>query len=716
MKIGTKIGLLAVVPVTLCTVALLASAVLQKSQLRSRLVRLQREQGQESARGMIRAILRELEGYHAQTGRRLTVSLGAAHETLQQEGGFRLDRDSIGWRAANQYSGTVTDVQLPKAFLGDHWLGQIRETNAPALFVDSLTRLTGAWVTVFQRMNEAGDMLRVCTSVVMTNGQRALGTYIPRTQPDGSDNPVVSTVLKGETYRGQAQVVSEWCDTSYEPIWNQDHSRVIGMLFVGSSLEDINRDLQDSLKKIVVGRTGYIFILNGKGPHKGSYVLSRNGERNGQSVWDARDDSGHYFLRDLIQRATSAPPDTIVSINYRWKDSGESTAREKFVAAMYFPPYEWVVSASTYYDDFTDSVRQVDAGLERMLVWTGGLAGSAVLLALFVGWSISRGLSRPITLAIADLGENAGEMGDAAAQIAESSRRLAEGASKQAAAMEETGAALQEMSGMTQRNSEGAARARQLAEQARRGAEAGASDVDRMNSAIQAMQTSSEDIRDIIRTIDEIAFQTNILALNAAVEAARAGEAGLGFAVVANEVRALAKRSAEAARETAGKIESAVLATGEGVTVSRAVASKFAEIVDLSRRLNECVAAIAAASHEQSTGIRQVASAVSQIDGVTQNTVAAAEEASAVGAELDTRAVALRRAVARLQQLMGDEVSDSAPPPGPAPQAPAAQEGDTRRGNGRTVEGADRGMGRTRPLARGVSSFPNERRVETSRE
>jgi len=178
-----------------------------------------------------------------------------------------------------------------------------------------------------------------------------------------------------------------------------------------------------------------------------------------------------------------------------------------------------------------------------------GLAGVAFGVALAV--LITRSITKPIQSLTDILGAGADQTNAAASQVSSASQSLAEGASEQAASLEE-------MTASTHHNAESARKATDLAKQTRETAEAGSADMTNMNRAMEAIKVSSDDIGKIIRTIDEIAFQTNILALNAAVEAARAGEAGMGFAVVAEEVRSLAQRSAQAARETSAKIEAAI--------------------------------------------------------------------------------------------------------------------------------------------------------------
>src|SRR5258708_25224821 len=166
-----------------------------------------------------------------------------------------------------------------------------------------------------------------------------------------------------------------------------------------------------------------------------------------------------------------------------------------------------------------------------------------------------------------------------------------------------------------------------------------------MVAAMNDINTSSDKVSKIIKVIDEIAFQTNILALNAAVEAARAGEAGLGFAVVADEVRNLAQRSAQAARETAEKIEDSIRKSEHGVELNAKVGLSLHEIVDKARKVDTLVAEIAQACKEQTQGISQINLAVTQMDKVTQTNAASAEESASASNELAAQGVSPKRAV-----------------------------------------------------------------------
>jgi methyl-accepting chemotaxis protein len=246
----------------------------------------------------------------------------------------------------------------------------------------------------------------------------------------------------------------------------------------------------------------------------------------------------------------------------------------------------------------------------------------------------------------------------AARELSSSSGAISEGAQEQASSLEETAASLEQITSTVQQNADNSQLASQVAQGARDVAEKGGNVVESAVGAMGEISASSRRIAEIITTIDEIAFQTNLLALNAAVEAARAGEQGRGFAVVAGEVRNLAQRSAEAAKEIKGLIQDSVAKVGSGTELVNRSGESLREIVTAIKRVTDIVTEIAAASREQATGIGQVGLAVGQMDQVTQSNAAQTEELASTADSLSSQAVQLQGMVARYR--LGVEAAPAA--------------------------------------------------------
>jgi methyl-accepting chemotaxis protein len=368
-----------------------------------------------------------------------------------------------------------------------------------------------------------------------------------------------------------------------------------------------------------------------------------------------------------IERAETATQEYFAAAK-NWV-ANDTNLRQNILPQMNNIGVSVVATAQSAENDAWKTSHDRNNNVNDIVARSKGIIILALIAGLITGvaasFFISRSITKPIQNITDALSSGASQTASAASQISAASQSLAEGASQQAASLEETSASLEEMASMTKRNAENAQKVKELGNQARLAGDVAMNDMKTMGGAMDAIQQSSDDIAKIIKTIDEIAFQTNILALNAAVEAARAGQAGAGFAVVADEVRNLAQRCAQAAKDTTAKIQDSVQKSAHGVQISAKVAKSLAEIATKARLVDELASEVAVSSKEQNQGIDQVNVAVSQMDKVTQNNAANAEESASAAEELNAQAEAMQDAVADLLRLVAARQTAAANPETP---------------------------------------------------
>ncbi len=285
----------------------------------------------------------------------------------------------------------------------------------------------------------------------------------------------------------------------------------------------------------------------------------------------------------------------------------------------------------------------------------GVIVGGAIAIVggLVSAVFITRDITGKLGQSIAEIREGSVQVASAAGQVSSASQKLAEQSGEQAASLEETSSGLEELTSMTKRNSDNAGEADVLSTETNKVVSQANTSFGKLTESMATVTRASEDTSKIIKTIDEIAFQTNLLALNAAVEAARAGEAGAGFAVVADEVRNLAMRAAEAASTTSELIEGTVLKVKESSALLETTHSAFKQVADSSDKVNQLVTEIAAATREQSQGLGQINTAVTEMDRVTQANAATAEETASAAEQLNAQSASMRTTVADMMALVG---------------------------------------------------------------
>ncbi len=280
------------------------------------------------------------------------------------------------------------------------------------------------------------------------------------------------------------------------------------------------------------------------------------------------------------------------------------------------------------------------------------IIGGGVALFMILSVFIVNSIVRPVSSVVDGL-KNASDMvSQASSQVSASSQTVASGASEQSSSIDQISASLEEMASMTRQDADNATQANSMAKETLGTAGQGAQAMKKMSEAIEKIKISGDETAKIIKTIDEIAFQTNLLALNAAVEAARAGEAGAGFAVVAEEVRNLAQRSAAAAKDTSVLIEESQGNSEHGVRVSQEVDDHLSQIVEQVGKVTNLISEVNTATVEQSQGIEQINNEIVQLDSVTKSNSSNAEESASAGIELSTQANTLEDMVSSLTAVV----------------------------------------------------------------
>ena len=631
----------------------------------------------------------------ASTAAKVDSDLAVAQHVLAQAGGFRFDRDTVTWEAKNQLSGEVTPVVLPRATVGSTWLGQNTDPARPTPVVDQVQTLVGGTATIFQRTGPAGDMLRVATNVVGTTGKRAIGTYIPATNPDGAPNPVLSAVLAGQTYRGNAFVVDSWYVSAYAPLFD-GAGQVTGMIYVGQKQQNLPA-LRESLEQTTVGENGRVEVFGGTGDLRGQVLVSQGGVRDGESLIDATDAEGTRWVEQVVDAAVELQPGEQATVRYVDAQTGPHTVR-----ATYYQPWNWVIATISRDSDFAGPIESLDAGRSSMLT---GVVVAVLLIAAAGGalaWVVGRRLTAPLERLRARMAEIADGEGDLTQRMDESGRdevgdlsrafnrfvgkvagtirdigecartlaasagtvaTVAEGLGDRAArsrdqARHAQGAAGDISAGVTSAAAGAEQMGASIAEIARSASEAArvgrsAADLARQTeSTVATLGASSAEIGDVVKVIAAVAEQTNLLALNATIEAARAGEAGKGFAVVANEVKELAQEASRASEEIAQRVQ------GIQADTTAAVGS-IGRIAEVVRNMNDHQTTIASAVEEQTAVTneltRSVGAAADGANAFTSTLTAVSEDAERSAEDVDNARTAAReldRLSAELTRLL----------------------------------------------------------------
>ncbi len=461
-------------------------------------------------------------------------------------------------------------------------------------FVDSIKALTGTETTVFLSDE------RISTTVQNDDGTRATGTK-------AAEN-VSQTVLAGNTYAGEASILGRSAYATYIPITGSD-GQVLGMLFSGQYTDSAAATIRSFMTSGVI----LTLVFLGASVAVLLFVTSRIVAP----------------IRQMAQTAAALTAgDTDVEIHVKTRDEMRTLA-EAFTS---------MIENTRRQTKIIEHIADGDLTVSLAVRSEKDVMNQAIISMLDLNNHV-----------LSDISASADKVESGSRQIASSSQALAAGSTEQAASIQELSNSMAEIAEKTRTNAAKAEQAASLADSIKGNAAKGSEQMGEMMQSVREINEASQAIHKVIKTIDDIAFQTNILALNAAVEAARAGQHGKGFAVVAEEVRNLAQKSAEAAKDTEDLIATSMAKAETGVNIARATAESLAEIVSGINESGTFITEIADLSKEQSDGISQINSGIDQVAQVVQQNSAIAEESAASSEDMSSQATLLKGLIAQFK-------------------------------------------------------------------
>jgi methyl-accepting chemotaxis protein len=607
---------------------------------------------------------------------RMASDLRVAQQTLDRAGAVSLGAPQH-WSVTDQNGGAARELELPQLLVGGSGFGQTTDPAVAVPVVDDIATLLDASVTVFQRVDGSGEMLRIATSVQTADGQRAIGTAIAPAAADGTPNAVVTALLAGQPYYGTAQVVGRPYVTAYAPLLAD--GEVTGALFVGVPQSDVDEPLRAALAEVTLGERGYLTVADADG----QWVVPPPGAGAGDSAGQV-DADGTAYAPLLVEAAAGLGEDETATERVDLGPAGAASVR-----LARYAPWGWTVAAWGFDSDLravSDELAEGSGALVRTLLVVGLVV--AVLAAGVVVWisgrvvgrvgrlttALRRVADRDLSVVIQGEGrDEIGVMGSALGEAIDAMRSAltrmqagAEAVRSTAGRLDGSSGTLEEAAGRTVSRAEGAAGSAAVVStevqtvtaamtEMRASIESVAQDVTAASgqagqavgitaeaaAAADRLAASTSQIAAVLDTVTAIAGQTHLLALNASIEAARAGVAGAGFAVVAGEVKDLAQQTSSAIGTIAPVLEAV---TRDAVDVQTSV-ERISQVVSTVDGLQGAVSAVveqqSATTSEIERNLLVAAESTTDIAGSAADVAQAAGQAFAGAAEVRQAVVTL---------------------------------------------------------------------------
>jgi len=571
------------------------------------------------------------------------TSLSFGEVAFRQAGGIQITGKTTTWNGVNQFNQAHNVFTVPQWALKGTPLTLDRSFEHPIPVIDDIAKQTNATVTLFQRVNPAGDMLRVATTVAASDGQRAIGTYNPAIMPDGSPNPVVKTVLSGQVHRGRAFVVNAWYTTAYEPLRNAK-GEIIGMLYVGIKQEGLALLREAISAQSHTGDHSSVAVYYGQESQRlsGMVVIEPTGIG---AVTESK------WLPQVLAKA----PKLVDGGSGVVTATNPITGSEAIVHYIYFRPWDWVIIAIGDSSDYTGATDLVRAQFNQLLLQSllGGFV--ALLVGAVAAYFISKRITNPVADLSIHLTSSATQISSSAIHQQSNVTSLMASSNQIASAAKEISATSQELLHAMVEIGEAAEKTASLAHLGRQGLkgmetsmQALSTASDGISSKLATIRTKAVRINSVVTAITKVADQTNLLSLNASIEAEKAGEAGAGFAVVAREIRRLADQSAIATLDIEQIVEEMQEAVASGVSEMRefsdavrggigaaeTIQGQFGEIIEGVESIAPRYETVQQGMQNQSVGAKQISEAMWQLTETARQTSDSANELNEVSRQL----------------------------------------------------------------------------------
>ena len=410
--IKSKIIIAGIIAVAIPVIFILTLVNREKSNISSTVVKEVAKQLNEHMQSVAHVTYSLCESQQELLEKVMQANMNVLMDKIKEKGGISLlnEGEGIEWNAVNQSNRKESKITLPKLgygakgwlaggtsdAAGGGWFAPNYESGSPTPIIDETAGLIGGTCTIFQRINEAGDMLRVATNVIGKDGKRAIGTFIPAVEDSDSKNSIIESMLAGKPYTGRAFVVDSWYVANYTPL-KDEAGKLIGMAYVGVKQESVE-SLRKAVMNIKIGKTGYVFVIGGSGSHLGHYIISQKGASDGINIYDARDPSGRQVIKEMIELSKKERGKAI-QYQYYWQNKGDKEPRLKMASVMYFEKWDWVIGVSAYLDEFTETtniINIINADIDKLFTNSVFAAILALILALLLTITIGNGVGKNI--------------------------------------------------------------------------------------------------------------------------------------------------------------------------------------------------------------------------------------------------------------------------------------------------------------------------------